>query len=252
LERTPVSEIIMLSRTSLFWRRLSRDKGVWARKCEEEWRGKHVPQIFRAMLDAEPKAALRASLADAARTWLTEEELTGSEWCFRFKSAAGPSWLETDAFACGLPAVRCRFFKDGTVLRTGDIVDLTGIDLRWSFAPPSRPPEGRRHGSSVHISVNGRTVPTYAISRQCLHLRSARCAWRPLQLQHAMLRYVVSRHPKNWGFLMQSCWALFTSFPMPPKGEDPLLEDEHLAVTVEEQRALCCPSTADALIPCCR
>ncbi len=184
LERTPVSEIIMLSRTSLFWRRLSRDKGVWARKCEEEWRGKHVPQIFRAMLDAEPKAALRASLADAARTWLTEEELTGSEWCFRFKSAAGPSWLETDAFACGLPAVRCRFFKDGTVLRTGDIVDLTGIDLRWSFAPPSRPPEGRRHGSSVHISVNGRTVPTYAISRQCLHLRSARCAWRPRQLRH--------------------------------------------------------------------
>ena len=51
---------------------------------------------------------------------------------------------------------------------------------------------------------------------------------------------------------MQSCWALFTSFPMPPKGEDPLLEDEHLAVTVEEQRAFCCPSTADALIPCCR
>merc|ERR1712154_22306 len=25
----------------------------------------------------------------------------------------------------------------------------------------------------------------------------------------------ISRHPTNWGFVMQSCWTIYTSFPMP-------------------------------------
>ncbi len=36
---------------------------------------------------------------------------------------------------------------------------------------------------------------------------------------------------------MQSCWALYTSFEMPPKGADPLLEEAGLMVTVDEQMA---------------
>jgi len=42
-------------------------------------------------------------------------------------------------------------------------------------------------------------------------------------------KYHVSRF-KNWGFIMQSCWALCTSFPLPPKGENKELEDDNLDV----------------------
>lgn len=35
---------------------------------------------------------------------------------------------------------------------------------------------------------------------------------------------------------MQSAWSVGTSFPMPPRGEDPELEDENLKVTTETQR----------------
>jgi hypothetical protein len=38
----------------------------------------------------------------------------------------------------------------------------------------------------------------------------------------------------NGGFLMPSCWAVYTSFPMPPFG-DPSL-DGVLGISVEEQR----------------
>eukprot|EP00182_Erythrolobus_australicus_P002882 CAMPEP_0185832432 /NCGR_PEP_ID=MMETSP1353-20130828/2079_1 /TAXON_ID=1077150 /ORGANISM="Erythrolobus australicus, Strain CCMP3124" /LENGTH=484 /DNA_ID=CAMNT_0028530605 /DNA_START=280 /DNA_END=1731 /DNA_ORIENTATION=+ len=47
--------------------------------------------------------------------------------------------------------------------------------------------------------------------------------------------YVVGRHKRNWGFVMQSCWVVLTSFEMPPRGADPLLEDDALGVTVEYQ-----------------
>jgi hypothetical protein len=41
----------------------------------------------------------------------------------------------------------------------------------------------------------------------------------------------------QWIMHWQSCWALYTSFAMPPKGTDPLLEEANLEVTVEEQIA---------------
>lgn len=48
----------------------------------------------------------------------------------------------------------------------------------------------RRPGSYVRLTVAGRDVPTYAIRRS------------PNQ---------------NWGFVMESCWGLYASFPLPPR-----------------------------------
>lgn len=65
-----------------------------------------------------------------------------------------------------------------------------------------------RQGTFIRASIGGRDVPTY----------------------------VVSRHESNWGFIMQSCWAIYTSWPMPVKGNDAFFDDETRAgVTVEEQ-----------------
>jgi hypothetical protein len=47
-------------------------------------------------------------------------------------------------------------------------------------------------GSLIRAYISGREVPTYR----------------------------VSRHPENWGFIMQSCWVMYTSWPMPSKAEE--------------------------------
>ena len=43
----------------------------------------------------------------------------------------------------------------------------------------------------------------------------------------------VARHPVHKDFIMESCWALYTAFPMPAPGEG--LDDDDLHVTVEDQ-----------------
>lgn len=50
--------------------------------------------------------------------------------------------------------------------------------------------------------------------------------------------YVVSRHPSNWGFLLESCWTVYTSWEMPPRegpGCDKSLLDDRLSVTMDDQ-----------------
>merc|ERR1712232_443292 len=40
----------------------------------------------------------------------------------------------------------------------------------------------------------------------------------------------LSRHPVHWGMYMQSCWTVWTAFPMAPLGGDAFMEDERLSV----------------------
>lgn len=47
--------------------------------------------------------------------------------------------------------------------------------------------------------------------------------------------YLFSRHPLHKGLMMQSCWVLYTAFPMPDKGTDPHTEDSSLEVTFAQQ-----------------
>lgn len=47
---------------------------------------------------------------------------------------------------------------------------------------------------------------------------------------------IFSRHPGNWGWIAQSCWHVSTSWELPRKGQDPLLDDENLEVTTETQK----------------
>lgn len=46
---------------------------------------------------------------------------------------------------------------------------------------------------------------------------------------------VVSRHV-NWGWIMDACWSVSTSFPLPRHGVDKSLEDNALPMTVQTQR----------------
>lgn len=48
--------------------------------------------------------------------------------------------------------------------------------------------------------------------------------------------YHISRHAPSWGWIMQSCWGFYTSFPMPKRGADPSLEDGAQRIDVQLQR----------------
>ncbi|CAN0365081.1 unnamed protein product, partial [Ectocarpus fasciculatus] len=50
--------------------------------------------------------------------------------------------------------------------------------------------------------------------------------------------YIVSRHRSNWGFLLESCWTVYTSWEMPPREGpdcDQSLLDDKLTVTMDDQ-----------------
>ena len=48
--------------------------------------------------------------------------------------------------------------------------------------------------------------------------------------------YRLKRHSQTWGFILENCWAVYTSWPMPLKEEDdPELRDENLSVSIEMQ-----------------
>ena len=43
----------------------------------------------------------------------------------------------------------------------------------------------------------------------------------------------VLRCPANWGWIIDGCWSVETSFPMPGSVEDTLLADTNLPITVQ-------------------
>jgi len=163
----------------------------------------------------DPRGALLFARGDRARTALTADELCTLPWSFRFKADAGLAWRRRDAWWCGRPPASVHFKRDGTLVRNygdgSDAEDWQGVTLRWRFA---RYGAGvytfqapARHGQLVRLQVDDRSVPTYH----------------------------VSRHPDNWGWVMQSCWGFYTSWPMPPRGADTSLEDDAQMINVAVQ-----------------
>lgn len=149
------------------------------------------------------RAALLTLLEDRqTRVRLTHDELLGMEWSFRFKEAAGEHWVAIDPHHVGKEAMRFRFCGDGTVSPVRQDASLAPIALQWSFADVL---EGTGGATRLHLTVDGRRVPTYHITRVAQ------------------------------GWIMESCWGIYASFALPPKGTCPALEDENLSVTVQTQ-----------------
>ena len=47
--------------------------------------------------------------------------------------------------------------------------------------------------------------------------------------------YAVRRHPDTWGWIMESCWGVYSSFEPPSQDEDPFMNDDNLVVTANVQ-----------------
>jgi len=202
---------------------------VWEALCDQLWQGRYVREDFVALREGgQPREAYLESLADASRTLITRNELLKMVWSFRFKAAAGVAWQLGDPWWQGGEASRVRFYADGAAVFVtgGPELEEGRPVLSWKFVrfgqgyldkldeqAHATTQEGRfsKFGErGVRAKVMGREVPTY-------------CVRRNLQ---------------NWGWTMESCWVLWTSWPMPPRGSAGAaeLDDERLPVTFNVQR----------------
>mmetsp|Transcript_18921 Transcript_18921/g.63409 ORF Transcript_18921/g.63409 Transcript_18921/m.63409 type:complete len:341 (-) Transcript_18921:399-1421(-) len=189
------------------WRALASGPDVWRPLCERLWADKaYIPQHIRCLAASNPCAAYGASLQDSRRCRITSEELCAFRWHSRMKEAAGPAWTAEDPWWMGREPRQRRFTEDGQAYVVGEGFGDEAQPTRmgtWSFLrrrdwPGPGPVPGPEQASDrIRLAGAGRVFPT-------LH---------------------VSRDPVTWGFVAQNCWGLSASFPLPPRGEAPRLED---------------------------
>jgi len=202
-----IKDVGMCCLTSRRWNAAASDNFLWSNFCNKLWEGKvYIPEKIKKIKLENSKLAYRESLLDSSRQHVTEEELTSFIWNFRFKEQAGEEWIATDPWWQGQEPIRFQFLTNGSMERYDDHKVLRDVERKWRFVPECG---GRRGPQGQFVRVNH--YPTY----------------------------IVSRHPTNWGFLMQSCWVLLTGFPLPKLGSEELkdlgLVDEKLAVTFQDQ-----------------
>ena len=195
---------------------------LWAALCARDWAAKAyvAPAARDALAAGDCYAAFRLARADAVRCALTDDELLSLTWRFRFKAEAGPEWAARDPYwrTGGGAASRVVFSADGGLRRMPPPGEdarereqdppwpEAAITWRWARFGPGRS-NGAARGELLRCCVEGAPVPTYA----------------------------VRRHPTHWGWLMESCWGVYSSFEPPPPGEDPLMDDSGLLVSAEVQ-----------------
>jgi len=148
------------------------------------------------------KRALRLSLEDSTRGSLTDEEIVSFEWHVRVREA-------------------------------GPFRQLVPLDPWWYNAGV-----GGRANFSVEQHTTREVKFIWPPGRDPFEIfnvrREARCLWdldyggRIVQLSLGQWgpRQSVARHPVTWGFVLVDSATVWTSWPMPPRGEDFLLEDD--------------------------
>jgi F-box domain len=221
----------MRSLNKNLYEQCSKDDAGWVRLCQLLWRDKvYVPAEFstrpsmdsyrRSLHDASSRDFFRHNskdiLCESSYDEFIFDETTevGPIWSFRFKESAGPDWTSWDPWWNGNQARKFVFLKDGSIcyylfhgtdyqhddlipdpetngrlLPSGEGMILhPSFSMTWRFSarPLDLPP--RAMGSYLRITVGGRDVPTY----------------------------VVRRSPTgNWGFIVESCWGVYTNFDLP-------------------------------------
>lgn len=238
-----VKSLLRMRECSTKLRSAASNNAGWSDHCSSLWSRKaNVCSRARSLLaqSIQPKSlsyltnnvameAFKTAVVDAAtRKEVSLEELCydesplkgGPVWSFRFKESAGSDWTSWDPWWNGKQARKLVFLRDGNILQlqpegktapcrihngvplydvfSERIVHRDGVDvipprieLKWRFVQRPLDLPARPDGAYVRITVGGRDVPTY----------------------------VVHRSPNgNWGFILESCWGVYASFDLAPRG----------------------------------
>lgn len=208
-------ELLCLGRVNHFYRQICASEDLWELQCSTVWADKvFVPAACRQLVSTgQHRKAFSDAIQDSERTWITAEELCTLEWHGRMKRAAGDHFTDTDPWWTGTGSKPAsRFHMDGTTTRLG-------------ASSPGEPGIPTQSGEWRFVrSTCGRTGPIGSFVRM-----------KHRTLGRETPTKIVSRH-SNWGWVLDGCWSMSASFPLPRQGQDASLEDEALQVTVETQQ----------------
>lgn len=178
----------------------------------------YVPQEIRGLQSRISACyAYRRSLEDSKRQHPTYAEVCKFDWRFRFKPSAGEHWTSMDPFYTENDHKACKVART-VVRRFTPCGHMTSGCVSDALPPP--------WGDAVDID-NFRWTAEERVGFKGELIKRVKVNEYP--------SYLTSRHPVNWGFIMQSCWVLWTSFPMPAMGADTLLDNDLLNVSVDDQ-----------------
>ena len=200
-----VCSLVYLGTANRYFHELcQRNQAGWMNLCRQLWNTKiHVAPQARALLHEHALSAYRLACTDATqRQHLSKDEFCynpethqGTVWSFRFKESAGADWTLADPWYRGLPCRQMVFLKSGKGMQY--IRDEDGprlfdppVPIAWRFLTRPMDLPHRPTGSYIRFTVAGRDVPTYSVRRS----------------------------PNgNWAFIMESCWGLYASYPLPKR-----------------------------------
>ena len=178
-------DVVRLQRTSSTWWRVLSSEAVWDDQCLQLWADKLWVPVQFHDRGMSRFQAYWASRADGERIEIAAQELCELRWTSRMKGCAGASWTYNDPWWQGDPAAERVYQADGTY------TDAVRGEGTWRFAD-----NGAR---ATHGMV------------------------RMARGQHEFPSFHVSRY--RWAWILQNCWCLNASFPLPCRGECAELED---------------------------
>mmetsp|Transcript_51500 Transcript_51500/g.110357 ORF Transcript_51500/g.110357 Transcript_51500/m.110357 type:complete len:335 (-) Transcript_51500:126-1130(-) len=180
-------DILQAAAVDSVWAELLLHDDVWAPLCQSLWRDKiHVKEYSE-------ERCFRAywkSVVEGRRTAISTAELCAFRWWSRMKSGAGEAWTSEDPWWQGREADIRYYHSDFT---TSSARRGPGC---WRFVPSCNKEE-MPEGNLIRHSRGGMEFPTHHTART-----------------------------SKWGWVIQNCWSISASFPLPFKGTDPELEDD--------------------------
>ena len=167
--------------------------------------------------------ALRLLVLDKNRNCLTEDDLCDYEWNIRCRGD-GPlkSLIPTDPW--------------WSTPNSDELDNIEGVTTSHDLPTSGTTTTLRfyKNGEFV-IRANGQSFLESLITDQIdAYTYSLEKSGSILSLSVGVKEYV-ARHPENWGFVLQSQGTVWTNYPMPPKGTDLLLEDEHVSSLISKE-----------------
>mmetsp|Transcript_27631 Transcript_27631/g.62201 ORF Transcript_27631/g.62201 Transcript_27631/m.62201 type:complete len:363 (+) Transcript_27631:55-1143(+) len=221
----PAADVAATATAGRRFRSVGLCPAVWESLCSSLWRGRAVLRRFDELRRSDPREAYKQSLADSRRTTISKGELLSIEWSFRFKAAAGESWQRTDPWWQGQDATRVRFKKNGRAcFKRGPLFGSRPPVLRWRMVRFSN----RTHQELIRASGQAGDEDFTAFGTRGV---------RAEVMGREVPSYCVRRNKHNWGWTMESCWVVWSSWPMPRRdtAEAYLLDDDRLPVSFDVQ-----------------
>jgi hypothetical protein len=167
-------ELALCEQTCQWWRKLARRERVWHAVRLRVWNDKSFIPFRSIHLSSSGmhKSGLKFSILDSRRIEITAEDLSSSDFYFRFKGAAGPYLTRVDPYWNGDKVPCIHFGRDGRV------VDFPEVE--WEFCDGSGEKRSKS-GSVIRVKLGNISEAFFVVSRHVKWASSSMCVQNKAQ-----------------------------------------------------------------------